>query len=434
MFHLHIRYLSRDAGTSTEGTRQYIAREGRFAKRGDTVRWIKSLHMPSCAEASTSIYWRAAEGSHSRANARTAILVQFALPADLHRPAQDVLALDMAEWLSAFSPDEEAPSGRLAVTLALHEGYGRNPHVHLMLSTSINDGIERPLEQWFRRFNARAPERGGARRSNFVTKRRWLYSVRQAWAELANAALKANELGAILDHRSHAARGIARVPSIHLGPTTAYMSRMGKPTARSDRFTEIEERNAESLQMQARVSRRRRILEGRDRDCAIFETNRRQWTALRDESWREMLWDHPFAADEPSALSHACVMVTESDSYNRAALFAAFARPEMPEKIRKMIGPTWELAATSAGIWLIRPNCDEVVMLGKGYALTDSTDEETIAKMLRVARLLPFESPVVAAWRNERSKVEFLLAVTGLDWPFKANEVQSDARLSSPRP
>ena len=49
---------------------------------------------------------------------------------------------------------------RLPYTLAIHRGVanGENPHAHLMFS-------ERSGEQWFKRHNAKAPEKGGARKS-----------------------------------------------------------------------------------------------------------------------------------------------------------------------------------------------------------------------------------------------------------------------------
>ena len=41
----------------------------------------------------------------------------------------------------------------------------KTPHAHLMFSERGNDGIERSGEQWFKRHNAKAPEKGGARKS-----------------------------------------------------------------------------------------------------------------------------------------------------------------------------------------------------------------------------------------------------------------------------
>ena len=52
---------------------------------------------------------------------------------------------------------------RLPYTLAIHRGGadGENPHAHLIFSERVHDGIERSGEQWFKRYNAKAPEKGG---------------------------------------------------------------------------------------------------------------------------------------------------------------------------------------------------------------------------------------------------------------------------------
>ena len=51
---------------------------------------------------------------------------------------------------------------RLPYTLAVHRGgtNGENPHAHLMFSERGKDGIERSGEQWFKRYNAKAGDRG----------------------------------------------------------------------------------------------------------------------------------------------------------------------------------------------------------------------------------------------------------------------------------
>ena len=40
------------------------------------------------------------------------------------------------------------------------------PHVHLMFNERLQDGIERDPEQYFKRYNGKNPERGGAKKDN----------------------------------------------------------------------------------------------------------------------------------------------------------------------------------------------------------------------------------------------------------------------------
>ena len=76
---------------------------------------------------------------------------------------------------------------RLPYTLAIHRG-GENPHCHLVISERANDGLERMAETWFKRYNGKHPERGGARKIATSSKE-WLQSTREAWADYANCAV-----------------------------------------------------------------------------------------------------------------------------------------------------------------------------------------------------------------------------------------------------
>ena len=97
---------------------------------------------------------------------------------------------------------------RLPYTLAVHRGGpdGENPHAHLMISERANDGIERSREQWFRRYNAKAPEKGGAKKSRTMMSREWVKDNREAWEREANKALRRTGCGERIDHRSLAER------------------------------------------------------------------------------------------------------------------------------------------------------------------------------------------------------------------------------------
>ena len=100
--------------------------------------------------------------------------VQFALPRELDPEQRRELAGRFAERLTGAE--------RLPYTLAIHRGGedGENPHVHLMFSERSSDGIERSGEQWFKRYNAKAPERGGAQKSRSAMPQAWLKQTRTA--------------------------------------------------------------------------------------------------------------------------------------------------------------------------------------------------------------------------------------------------------------
>ena len=101
-----------------------------------------------------------------------------------------------------------------------------------MFSERPNDGIERGKEQWFKRYNAKAPEKGGTQKSRAAMPQAWLEDTRKAWAREANAALERAGRGERIDHRSLAERRdvaersgdlqqaaeLSREPNVHLGP------------------------------------------------------------------------------------------------------------------------------------------------------------------------------------------------------------------------
>ena len=114
---------------------------------------------------------------------------------------------------------------RLPYTLAVHRGKGENPHAHLMISERSNDGIERSREQWFKRYNSKDPEKGGARKSMATRPKDWADHANQA---LARVGSRERITGASLEQQYRdaletgddraAARLEYREPGVHMGP------------------------------------------------------------------------------------------------------------------------------------------------------------------------------------------------------------------------
>ena len=130
-----------------------------------------------------------------------------------------------------------------------------------MISERSNDGLERPAETWFKRYNGKAPEQGGARKVSTSSKE-WLQSTREAWAEHANRALARSGSTERIDHRSLSERAeeareagdleraaeLSREPGKHLGPGAVIEAKfqLGEGEGRSSAVAEageIEDRN-----------------------------------------------------------------------------------------------------------------------------------------------------------------------------------------------
>lgn len=434
VFHLHVKYRSRDGGGSCEAAMEYIAREGRYKGRGDKVRWVQSLHMPAWAGGATArVYWHAAEGPHSRANARTAMLVEFAIPKQLPAEDQDALVLAMMEQLSQMGVEEPGHPARLPVTGGVHEGYGRNPHAHVLVSLSLNDRIARNELTWFRRHSPKAPEKGGARRSSYVTQRRWLYRVREAWAVLANAALVRRGLEPALDHRSHAARGLSTLPQIHLGPRIAGMRDRGLDTARGRRSREIEEANAMALEVEANLLRRRRAVQVAETEFEAVLRSTEYWRAKQREEWTELLGAHPLTGPAADLRKHASALVIESDAAARGASGPAGDRQGDAGAFAEALGPGWDAVATSHGLCGIRPGHDSVVLLRNGLAATDGEDDESLRAVLGAVPVLGLKQPLVAVKDRFRAAAQRLLDVMGLPWRLSSIDMPAAKKVRSPR-
>ena len=154
VFHLKAGFGSRAGGQSARAKSDYIEREGRYEQNREELEHKEHGNMPEWAEDDPGAYWEAAD-EHERANGRLYSEVQFALPKELGEADRRELAGEFAERVCSKE--------RLPYTLAIHRGgaNGENPHAHLMFSERGHDGIERSGEQWFRRYNRQAPEKGG---------------------------------------------------------------------------------------------------------------------------------------------------------------------------------------------------------------------------------------------------------------------------------
>ena len=114
--------------------------------------------------------------------------------------------------------------------------------MHLMFSDRQHDGIERGPEQFFKRYNAKNPERGGARKFSYGADKeeaaRTYEGIRERWAKVQNLALEQAGVEARVDHRSLAAQGIHREPEVHRGPAVSGIEARGEGSQVGERQRE----------------------------------------------------------------------------------------------------------------------------------------------------------------------------------------------------
>ena len=257
----------------------YISREGKYAREKDSdLEYKESGNMPAWAAHKPSEFWKAAD-TFERANGCTYREIEIALPREL-KPEQRL------ELVRDFVRQEIG--GRHAYQFAIHNPKAaiagdEQPHAHIMFSERMNDGIDRDPQQYFKRTNAKEPERGGAKKVRFgetpTERKEHLVAQRSRWADLQNTHLERHQHTDRVDARSLKAQGIEREPERHLG------------AGQVQRF--------DTDQLQAILERReaeRQVQQSRDECDSVIDVT----TSLREAtSERDNLTPKPAQKSEP---------------------------------------------------------------------------------------------------------------------------------------
>ena len=141
----------------------YIMREDKYKPHAEKLEKLEAVghgNMPSWAEDNPKIFWQEAD-KHERQNGRVYKEHIIALPRELNEEQRLALVND---WIKNEIGDKHAYSFAIHVPLAM-DGKDQ-PHVHFMFSQRTHDDIERSPDQFFKRYNNKYPERGGAKKAN----------------------------------------------------------------------------------------------------------------------------------------------------------------------------------------------------------------------------------------------------------------------------
>ncbi len=187
----------------------YIARQGEYAEkleRGEVLEATSYGNMPEWAKDNPRAFWQAAD-LNERKNGAVYREFEIALPREL-------TADQRKELVEAFIQQELGE--KHAYQYAIHSlkalDDDEQPHVHLMFSERTQDGIERDPEQYFKRYNAKFPERGGCQKANTAktsTERKEdLKQLRARWEQLHNAHMRKHGHTEQISMKSYADQGI----------------------------------------------------------------------------------------------------------------------------------------------------------------------------------------------------------------------------------
>ena len=236
LYHFSAKVIQRSAGRSAVAAAAYRSASELHDVRQDRLYDYTAkagvvhseILLPAGAPAwwqDRAALWNEVEAIERRKDAVLAREVEFALPRELSRAEAIALA-------QAFVGEQFVARGMTA-DLNVHwttAGDGDvQPHAHVMLSMRAveGDGFGRKQRDW----------------NDKALLRDW----RERWAETVNARLC--ELGhdARVDHRSHAAQGVALAPQNKIGPAGARRAERGEDAERRAEHDAIARRNGERI-------------------------------------------------------------------------------------------------------------------------------------------------------------------------------------------
>lgn len=196
----------------------YIAREGKYSDRDryEDLEATASGNMPEWATHNAAHFWTAAD-EHERINGSVYREIEVALPREFTPSQRREL---VQEFIEQEIGDKHAYQFAIHTPKAALEKDDQ-PHAHIMYSERIRDGIARDPEQYFKRYNTKNPEKGGAKKFSGGKHKNELkaelLSLRERWATMQNKHLEKHGHNDRVDHRSLKDQGIDREPEKHFG-------------------------------------------------------------------------------------------------------------------------------------------------------------------------------------------------------------------------
>jgi hypothetical protein len=217
----HMKIKTGGAGKAAPHA-EYIAREGEYAKRletGEKLEYTEHGNMPTWAQHNPAEFWKAAD-LYERKNGSTYREFEIALPRELDEQQRIELLKD---WVKQEIGDKHPYS------LAIHNPKamdgGEQPHAHLMFNERRRDGIARDPDQYFKRYNSKHPERGGAQKLNtgkdHATRKQEIKEIRNRWETLCNQHLERAGQSIRVNLKSLKDQGINRPPERKYLPSEA---------------------------------------------------------------------------------------------------------------------------------------------------------------------------------------------------------------------
>lgn len=226
---------------------KYILREDKYAKqiekKGEKLEAVGHGNMPVWSKDNPNFFWQMAD-EMERKNGSVYREHIITLPRELDEAQRHELIKD---WIKNEIGDKHPYS--YAIHNPLSMDGGEQPHCHLMFCERTLDGIERQPDQFFKRYNSKNPEKGGAKKANtgldHATRKQQIKDLRSRWEQTCNKHLWQANKSVQISMKSLKNRGIDRQP------TNISMAEMNKPEVKQAYKDHLQARQAFTQSFQA---------------------------------------------------------------------------------------------------------------------------------------------------------------------------------------
>ncbi|XBX05532.1 MobQ family relaxase [Enterocloster clostridioformis] len=266
IFHCSIKIISRGKGKSAVAaayrsgetlTNHYDGVTHDFTRKGGIVH--TEILLPPHAPpdfADRSTLWNSVEKIEKAKNSQLAREIEIALPVELDREQQIQLVREYVK--------ENFVSVGMCADFAIHDKQDGNPHAHIMLTMrpleqSGEWGAKSKKEYLLDKDGQRIKLKNGTFKNRKVDTVDWNSQEkaevwRQAWADIANRYLAAQNRTERIDHRSYKRQGIEQIPTVHMGVAATQMERRGIVTDKGNQNREIREQNRLLKEVKRRIA------------------------------------------------------------------------------------------------------------------------------------------------------------------------------------
>ena len=265
----------------------YVMREDKYGdsfgkhanKKDKEVEYISFGNMPDWIDNNPLKFWEMADG-HERENGTVYREQIISLPRELNFKQR----IELIEfWIAQEIGTNHAYQYAIHNPPALDGG--EQPHVHLMYSERLNDGLDRSPDTYFKRYNSKYPERGGARKnsvpSSWTDRKAKLKEVRSHWEIVCNTFLEKYGFDERIDMRNWKERGLEEKPeNISMkdmqNPVIkmAYIEKLATKKALAEAEREIEQLDIEITDSRLSETKQRVVASKQRVDNSQREINR----------------------------------------------------------------------------------------------------------------------------------------------------------------